>query len=77
MSLTVTHCHWVYSSQSAGPPTLPPLLLTNTDDTPVPIQSPGQQRCRQGRIWCYLGDGLHPYIVYDYTPNRQRAGPAA
>ena len=25
MSLTVTHCHWVYSSQSAGPPTLPPL----------------------------------------------------
>lgn len=50
--------------------------VIHTDDTPVPIQSPGQKRCRQGRIWCYLGDGLHPYIVYDYTPNRQRAGPA-
>jgi transposase len=50
--------------------------VIHTDGTPVPIQSPGQKRCRQGRIWCYLGDGLHPYIVYDYTPNRKRAGPA-
>ena len=36
-----------------------------TDDTPVPIQSPGQKRCRQGRIWCYLGDEANPYSVYD------------
>lgn len=49
----------------------------HTDDTPVPIQSPGAKKCRQGRIWCYLGDEAHPYTVYDYTPNRQRAGPAA
>jgi transposase len=48
----------------------------HTDDTTVPIQSPGAKQCRKGRIWCYLGDGLHPYIVYDYTPNRKRAGPA-
>ncbi len=48
----------------------------HTDDTPVPIQSPGQKQCRKGRIWCYLGDEQHPYTVYDYTPNRQRAGPA-
>jgi len=47
-----------------------------TDDTTVPIQSPGAKQCRKGRIWCYLGDGLHPYIVYDYTPDRKRDGPA-
>ena len=48
----------------------------HTDDTPVPIQSPGQKRCRQGRIWCYLGDEANPYTVYDYTPRRTRDGPA-
>jgi len=48
----------------------------HTDDTVVPIQSPGSKQCRKGRIWCYLGDGDHPYTVYDYTPNWSRAGPA-
>jgi transposase len=48
----------------------------HTDDTPVPIQSPGQKKCRKGRIWCYLGDEANPYTVYDYTPNRKRDGPA-
>jgi transposase len=50
--------------------------VIHTDDTPVPIQSPGEKRCRQGRIWCYLGDAANPYTVYDYTPNRKRDGPA-
>lgn len=48
----------------------------HTDDTPVPIQSPGSKQCRKGRIWCYLGDTANPYTVYDYTPNWSRAGPA-
>jgi hypothetical protein len=48
----------------------------HTDDTPVPIQSPGAKKCRQGRIWCYLGDEANPYTVYDYTPSRSRDGPA-
>lgn len=47
----------------------------HTDDTPVPIQSPGAKQCRKGRIWCYLGDERHPYTVYDYTPSRKRDGP--
>ena len=51
--------------------------VIHTDDTPVPIQSPGAKQCRQGRIWCYLGDETHPYTVYDYTPSRKRDGPAA
>jgi len=50
--------------------------VIHTDDTTVPIQSPGQKQCRKGRIWCYLGDEANPYTVYDYTPNRQRDGPA-
>ena len=53
-----------------------PSQVIHTDDTPVPIQSPGQKKCRKGRIWCYLGDEANPYTVYDYTPNRQRDGPA-
>ena len=48
----------------------------HTDDTVVPIQSPGAKQCRKGRIWCYLGDEANPYTVYDYTPNRSRDGPA-
>jgi transposase len=47
----------------------------HTDDTPVPVQSPGQPQCRKGRIWCYLGDDANPYTVYDYTPSRSRDGP--
>jgi transposase len=48
----------------------------HTDDTPVPIQSPGEGKCRKGRIWAYIGDAVNPYIVYDYTPNCSWAGPA-
>ena len=50
--------------------------VIHTDDTPVPIQSPGAKQCRKGRIWCYLGDEANPYTVYDYTPSRKRDGPA-
>jgi transposase len=49
----------------------------HTDDTGVPVQSPGAKQCRKGRVWCYLGDKLHPYIVYDYTPTWSRDGPVA
>lgn len=50
--------------------------VIHTDDTTVPIQSPGAKQCRKGRIWCYLGDESHPYTVYDYTLDRSRDGPA-
>jgi len=50
--------------------------VVHTDDTPVPIQSPGARQCRKGRIWCYVGDGANPYVVYAYTPSRSRDGPA-
>ena len=46
-----------------------------TDDTPVAVLDPELTRTRQGRIWTYVGDAEHPYIVYDYTPNRRQEGP--
>jgi transposase len=48
-----------------------------TDDTPVAVLDPELPHTRTGRIWTYVGDPQHPYTVYDYTPNRSRAGPDA
>jgi len=47
--------------------------VLHTDDTTVPILHEGH--CRQGRLWTYVGDEHHPYIVYDYTPTRSGQGP--
>ena len=51
--------------------------VIHTDDTPVPVQAPGQNKTKTGRLWVYLGDSRNPYIVYDYTPNRSRDGPTS
>lgn len=51
--------------------------VIQTDDTPVGVLDPALPRTRTGRIWTYVGDGDHPYTVYDYTPDRGRAGPEA
>ncbi len=48
-----------------------------TDDTPVAVFDPEGSRTRTGRIWTYVGDEDHPYIVYDYTPTRRHEGPEA
>lgn len=47
--------------------------VIHTDETRVPVQAEGQ--CKSGRIWTYIGDGDNPYVVYEYTPDRTRAGP--
>jgi transposase len=49
--------------------------VLHTDDTTVPVMDAGH--CRTGRLWAYVGDELHPYIAYDYTPTRSRQGPMA
>ena len=76
-----TMCGWVLSSaQSLGP--VVALMkeraleskVLHTDDTPVSVRGPGGNY--QGRFWVYLGDGEHPYTVYDFTPDRRRDGPA-
>ena len=54
--------------------------VIHTDDTRVPVlpdpDGEEQGRCKNGRIWTYIGDRDHPYTVYDYTPDRTRAGPS-
>ena len=51
--------------------------VIQTDDTPVGVLDPALPRTRTGRIWTYVGDGDHPYTVYDFTPDRSRDGPEA
>jgi len=51
--------------------------VIHTDETRVPVQDETiKGKCKSGRIWTYIGDRDHPYIVYDYTPDRSRAGPS-
>jgi transposase len=45
-----------------------------TDDTPVRVQPPRGEGYK-GRLWVYHGDEEHPWLVFDYTPTRERAGP--
>ena len=46
-----------------------------TDDTPVKVLAGGEEGCRQGRFWTYIGDDEYPYSVYDFTMSRSRDGP--
>lgn len=50
--------------------------VIGTDDTSVKVLDPKLPFARTGRMWPYVGDPEHPVIVYDYTPTRERAGPA-
>jgi len=51
--------------------------VIHTDDTRVPVQDESVEgKCKSGRIWAYIGDRDHPYVVYHYTPDRTRAGPS-
>ena len=77
-----TMCDWMGAcAELAGPvwERMKQIVLTSktvqTDDTPVPVLDRQLPRTRIGRIWTYVGDGNRPYIVYDYTGNRSRAGP--
>jgi transposase len=64
---------------------LKPCALANpimhTDDTPMPVQAPGTKKTKQGRLWVYAGRGgegdVHPYIFYDYSPDRCAKWPQA
>lgn len=49
----------------------------HTDDTSVPILDSSLGQTRRGRLWVYLGHEPHDHTVFDYTPSRERDGPAA
>ena len=78
-----TLCDWVLASAHILEPVVDAMKarilqskVMHTDDTPVTVLEPGRSGTHQGRFWVYLGDGDHPYTVYDYTPSRKRDGPA-
>lgn len=79
-----TTCGWMASGAALVRP-LVGLMNTlvlqsaviHTDDTVVPVLDPQRDKTREARLWVYAGDRHHPYIVFDYTPTRNRDGPAA
>jgi len=79
-----TLCDWI----GAGADLLEPLYrdlrasvlgstVIHTDDTPVPVLDREGGATREGRLWVYVSDHTPADLVYDYTPTRSRAGPAA
>jgi transposase len=75
-----TMCAWMLAGAALVKPLVDLMALRvkqsrviHTDDTRVPVMARG--KCRSGRIWPYIGDGDNPYIVFEYTPDRTRAGP--
>jgi transposase len=50
--------------------------VIHTDDTKVPVIDADLPHVRNSRFWVYVGDELHPYVVFDYTRSRERDGPA-
>lgn len=48
-----------------------------TDETGILVLDRANGRTFKGRIWVFCGDRDHPWLVYDYTPTRQRDGPEA
>lgn len=80
-----TMCAWIHAAACLVKP-LADLIATkvrqsrviHTDETRIPVQENDEAgRCKNGRMWTYIGDETNPYIAYDYTPDRSRAGPAA
>jgi transposase len=51
--------------------------VVHTDDTSVKVRDAQKKLKHTGRFWPYVGDALHPLVVFDYTPTRSREGPAA
>jgi transposase len=50
--------------------------IIKTDDTPVKVLDKLlKKKIKIGRMWVYIGDKQHPYIVFHYTHGRGRAGP--
>ena len=52
--------------------------VIHTDETPVTVRDPkGRSKPKTGRLWAYLGDRRHPYVFYEYSPDRRAAWPEA
>jgi transposase len=79
-----TLCDWVGAAADLLVPVYRDLTasvlsskVVHTDDTPVPVLDPDRRATREGHLWVYVGDQSPADLVYDFTPTRTRAGPAA
>ena len=79
-----TLCDWVAAAAALLTPVYEDLTagvlasaVIHTDDTAVPVLDRERTQTRPGRLWVYVGDGRPGDIVYAYTADRTRAGPAA
>ena len=77
-----TMCQWVGACSDLLDPIVKKMKTQvlssakiHTDDTPVPVLDDTRKQTRKGYLWVYIGD--QGDIVFDYTPNRRREGPAS
>lgn len=76
-----TMCDWMAAAAGLLRP-LYDLMLTlvlqsrviQLDETRLPVQDQ-KDKTKGGRLWAYIGDRNHPYVLYDYRPDKSRAGP--
>jgi transposase len=47
------------------------------DDTNVKLRVPGAPKTRKAHLWACIGDADHPYVVFDFTADYTKEGPAA
>lgn len=78
-----TQCDWVKAAAEKLAPVVEvmkrEILVSrkiHTDDTTVPVLERDRSTTKTGRLWVYCGDDDHEHIVFDYTPDRKRDGPA-
>lgn len=49
--------------------------VIGTDDTPVKCQDPRTGIITEARLWEYLGEAGHRFVVFDFTPDHSAEGP--
>jgi transposase len=79
-----TMCDWVGAMAELLTPLydlmLKKVLLSKVvqcDETRLPVLLPNWDKAAPGRLWAYRGDRDHRYTIYDYRPDKSRAGPEA
>lgn len=49
--------------------------IIQTDDTPIKLRDGPRKGVSQARFWSYVGDRPHPYVAYEFTPDRRGEHP--
>jgi transposase len=67
-----TMCDWMAACAGLLEPVVKAMIgrilapeVIGTDDTPVTVRDHAGKGPKEGRLWAYLGDRDHPFVVYD------------